>query len=131
MTQVPPMPLVFLTKDGKISRYNLRKFGELPYHLVRCRQFDDLCVNVLFNYQVTLKQKISCLILGRIAILTTYLCFFSGCMPKCLLVRCKQFSVILKTRAIIWMTKTQKEKLCWWQTHSDWAAQFWDRYTNS
>ena len=53
MTQVLPMPLVFLTKDGKISRYNLRKFGELPYHLVRCRQFDDLCVNVLFNYQVT------------------------------------------------------------------------------
>ena len=32
--QIPAMPLVFLTKDGKISRYNLRKFGELPYHLV-------------------------------------------------------------------------------------------------
>ena len=49
--QVPAMPLVFLTKDGKISRYNLRKFGELPYHLVRCRQFQDLFINVLFNYQ--------------------------------------------------------------------------------
>ena len=36
--QVPAMPLVFLTKDGKISRYNLRKFAELPYHLVRCKQ---------------------------------------------------------------------------------------------
>jgi hypothetical protein len=33
--QIPAMPLVFLTKDGKISRYNLRKFAELPYHLVR------------------------------------------------------------------------------------------------
>ena len=49
--QVPAMPLVFYTKDGKISRYNLRKFGELPYHLVRCRQFEDLFQNVLFNYQ--------------------------------------------------------------------------------
>ena len=125
MTQVPPMPLVFLTKDGKISRYNLRKFGELPYHLVRCRQFDDLCVNVLFNYQVNLQ---TCLLNPLQLCHATHICFFSGCMPKCLLVRCKPFSVILKTRAIIWMTKTQKEKLCWWQTHSDWAAQFWDRY---
>ena len=49
--QVPAMPLVFLTKDGDISRYNLRKFGELPYHLVRCGNFSDLFAHVLFNYQ--------------------------------------------------------------------------------
>ena len=33
--QVPAMPNVFYTKEGKLSRYNLRKFGELPFHLVR------------------------------------------------------------------------------------------------
>ena len=49
--QVPAMPLVFLTKEGNISRYNLRKFGELPYHLVRCGHFDELRANCLFNYQ--------------------------------------------------------------------------------
>ena len=49
--QIPAMPLVYFNKDGEISRYNLRKFGELPYHLVRCKQFDDLYANVLFNYQ--------------------------------------------------------------------------------
>ena len=49
--QVPAMPLVFLTKEGNISRYNLRKFGELPYHLVRCGHFDELRENCLFNYQ--------------------------------------------------------------------------------
>ena len=37
-----------------ILRYNLRKFGELPYQLVRCRQFEGelgLYQNVLFNYK--------------------------------------------------------------------------------
>ena len=58
--QIPAMPLVFLTKDGKISRYNLRKFGELPYHLVRCRQFEDLYVNVLFNYQWLYAKMSAC-----------------------------------------------------------------------
>ena len=49
--QVPAMPLVFFTKEGNISRYNLRKFSELPYHLVRCGNFSDLFAHVLFNYQ--------------------------------------------------------------------------------
>ena len=49
--QIPAMPLLFYTQDGKISRYNLRKFGELPYHLVRCGNFSDLFAHVLFNYQ--------------------------------------------------------------------------------
>ena len=49
--QIPAMPLVYFNKDGEINRYNLRKFGELPFHLVRCKRFDDLYANVLFNYQ--------------------------------------------------------------------------------
>eukprot|EP00095_Tigriopus_kingsejongensis_P001882 maker-scaffold70_size417918-snap-gene-3.18 protein:Tk01882 transcript:maker-scaffold70_size417918-snap-gene-3.18-mRNA-1 annotation:"leucine-rich repeat and wd repeat-containing protein kiaa1239-like" len=58
--QIPAMPLVFYTKDGKISRYNLRKFGELPYHLVRCKQFEDLYSNVLFNYQWLYAKMSAC-----------------------------------------------------------------------
>ena len=27
---------------GEISRYNLRKFGELPFHLIRSKNYDDL-----------------------------------------------------------------------------------------
>ncbi|CAL8088657.1 unnamed protein product [Orchesella dallaii] len=56
--KVPMQPLVFVGKDGKISRYNLRKFGELPYHLVRAKRFSDLNESVLFNYQ-WLHAKIS------------------------------------------------------------------------
>ena len=58
--QIPAMPLVFYTKDGKISRYNLRKFGELPYHLVRCKQYEDLYHNVLFNYQWLYAKMSAC-----------------------------------------------------------------------
>ena len=54
------MPLVFLTKDGQISRYNFRKFGELPFHLVRCKQFEDLYANVLFNYQWLYAKMSAC-----------------------------------------------------------------------
>ena len=43
-----------------ISRYNLRKFGELPYHLVRCKQFEDLYSNVLFNYQWLYAKMSAC-----------------------------------------------------------------------
>ena len=58
--QVPAMPLVFLTKEGKISRYNLRKFGELPFHLVRCGNFSDLFTHVLFNYQWLYAKMSAC-----------------------------------------------------------------------
>ena len=54
------MPNVFYTKDGKLSRYNLRKFGELPYHLVRCKQFKELYENVLFNYQWLYAKMSAC-----------------------------------------------------------------------
>ena len=58
--QLPAMPLVFFTKDGRISRYNLRKFGELPFHLIRCKQFEDLYSNVLFNYQWLYAKMSAC-----------------------------------------------------------------------
>ncbi|XP_015602008.1 NACHT and WD repeat domain-containing protein 2 isoform X2 [Cephus cinctus] len=58
--KVPEQPLAFYSKEGKISRYNLRKFGELPYHLVRARRFKDLFENVLFNYQWLHAKLSSC-----------------------------------------------------------------------
>jgi hypothetical protein len=33
--KVTAQPLVFLSQDGSVSRFNLRKFSELPYHLIR------------------------------------------------------------------------------------------------
>ena len=58
--QVPAMPNVFYTKEGKLSRYNLRKFGELPFHLVRCKQFKELYDSVLFNYQWLYSKMSAC-----------------------------------------------------------------------
>ena len=49
--KVPRQPNVFVGADGKISRYNLRKFGELPYHLICSGRINDLCEHVLFNYE--------------------------------------------------------------------------------
>ena len=39
---------------AKVARYNLRKFSELPFQLVRCYRYKDLYDHVLFNYEVTL-----------------------------------------------------------------------------
>ncbi|KAK5645668.1 hypothetical protein RI129_004132 [Pyrocoelia pectoralis] len=58
--KVPLQPLVFLTKDGNVARYNLRKFGELPYHMVRSRRFKDLYENVVFNYSWLYAKLSSC-----------------------------------------------------------------------
>lgn len=58
--KVPLQPLVFYNKDGKVARYNLRKLGEMPYHLVRSRRFDDLFENVLFNYEWLHAKLCSC-----------------------------------------------------------------------
>ena len=58
--QLPSMPLFYLNKKGEISRYNLRKLNELPHHLVRCKQFDDLFANVLFNYQFLYRKMCGC-----------------------------------------------------------------------
>lgn len=56
--KVPLQPLVFYTNDGRVSGYNKRKFGELPFHLVRSERFEDLFKNVLFNY-MWLHSKVS------------------------------------------------------------------------
>ncbi|KAL6427738.1 hypothetical protein ACFW04_008880 [Cataglyphis niger] len=58
--KVPEQPLAFYSKEGTISRYNLRKFGELPFHLVRARRFKDLFENVLFNYEWLHAKLSSC-----------------------------------------------------------------------
>ncbi|XP_066597814.1 NACHT and WD repeat domain-containing protein 2 isoform X2 [Prorops nasuta] len=58
--KVPEQPLAFYSKEGSISRYNLRKFGELPFHLVRSRRFNDLFKNVLFNYEWLHAKLSSC-----------------------------------------------------------------------
>ena len=36
---VPAQPLAFYNKQGKLTRYNLRKFTELPFQLVRCFRY--------------------------------------------------------------------------------------------
>lgn len=48
--KVPLQPLIYYNRKKQVSRYNLRKFGELPYHLVRSNRFQDLFEQVLFNY---------------------------------------------------------------------------------
>ena len=45
------MPLVFRNKQGRITRYNLRKFTELPFQLLGCFRYKELYDHVLFNYQ--------------------------------------------------------------------------------
>ncbi|KAH9643947.1 hypothetical protein HF086_016497 [Spodoptera exigua] len=57
--KVPLQPLVFTSADGANKRYNLRKFGELPFHLVRSKRFTDLYAEVLFNYE-WLHAKLNC-----------------------------------------------------------------------
>ena len=48
--QLPEQPLHFLTKTGELLRYNLRKLGELTYHLARAGRTQDLLTHCLFNY---------------------------------------------------------------------------------
>ena len=49
--EVPSQPLAYYNKRGKRTRYNLRKFSELPFQLIRCYRYKDLYDNVLFNYK--------------------------------------------------------------------------------
>lgn len=58
--KVPDQPLVFYNKEGKVCRFNLRKFGELPFHLVRSSRFSDLYKSVLFNYDWLHAKLSSC-----------------------------------------------------------------------
>ena len=63
--EVPAQPLAFYNKQGKITRYNLRKFSELPFQLVRCYRYKDLYDHVLFNYR-WLFAKMSALPLNEV-----------------------------------------------------------------
>ncbi|XP_014665918.1 PREDICTED: uncharacterized protein LOC106807919 [Priapulus caudatus] len=56
---VPAQPLFYTRADGTVSGYNMRKLNELPYHLVRSQQFDELYENCLFCFQ-WLHSKLSC-----------------------------------------------------------------------
>ena len=56
--KLPAQPNVFKGPDGKVSRYNMRKFAELPFHLIGSGRVVDLCDQVLFNY-LWLHAKIS------------------------------------------------------------------------
>ena len=47
-----------------LTRYNLRRFGELPYHLINAGRITDLCDHVLFNYH-WLHAKISAVPIGE------------------------------------------------------------------
>ena len=47
---MPDQPLHFLTNTGELLRYNLRKLGELTYHLARAGRIQDLLTHCLFNY---------------------------------------------------------------------------------
>ena len=58
--QCPAMPLVFYNKQGVLTRYNHRKFGELPFHLIRCQNFYDMYDHVLFNYQWLFAKMSAC-----------------------------------------------------------------------
>lgn len=58
--KVPTQPLVYYNKEGVVCRYNLRKFGELPFHLIRSRRFKDLYEHVLFNHDWLHAKLSSC-----------------------------------------------------------------------
>ena len=57
--KVPQQPNVYHAADGSVSRFNGRKFGELPFHLARSKRFEDLFQMVLFKYE-WLHSKLSC-----------------------------------------------------------------------
>ena len=58
--KVSAQPLVYLDKNGFLSRFNLRKFSELPFHLIRAERFEDLFNEVLFNYSWLHAKLSSC-----------------------------------------------------------------------
>lgn len=49
--KVPPQPLEFTDSQGKVIRYNLRKLGEMPWHLIRAHRYEDVYEQVIFNYE--------------------------------------------------------------------------------
>ncbi|XP_023233004.1 NACHT and WD repeat domain-containing protein 2-like [Centruroides sculpturatus] len=58
--KVPKQPMVFESKESRQVRYNFRKFGELPFHLLRAKMYDDLYKEILFNYKWLYHKLNSC-----------------------------------------------------------------------
>lgn len=58
--KVATQPLVYLNKEGELTRFNLRKFSELPFHLIRGQMFNELFSEVLFNYKWLHAKLSSC-----------------------------------------------------------------------
>ena len=58
--KVPEQPLFYTDVMGKVTRYNLRKLAELPFHLNRSQRFEELYKEVLFNFR-WLHSKLSCM----------------------------------------------------------------------
>ena len=110
--QVPEQPLFFTDNKGKISRYNLRKLSELPFHLNRSQRFEDLHNEVIFNVGF-LNAKLSsspltAVIAGKLLLsicLTTYVVKYAG---------------VLK-----WHTTAQQCHNCWINSHTDHSALYW------
>ncbi|KAK2159956.1 hypothetical protein LSH36_143g06049 [Paralvinella palmiformis] len=65
--KVPEQPLCFRDTDGKVTRHNLRKLSELPFHLLRAHRFDDLYKEVLCNFR-WLHAKLSCMPLQSVLV---------------------------------------------------------------
>lgn len=101
--KVPVQPLVFYSKDGKVSRYNLRKV-----------RFIDLLI-ARFNLYVfhSLESSLTTLLgPGDLKIFTKmYYLVTTGYMQNYLVVLFKQFLVIMKTLAHILMTKMQEGEM--------------------
>ena len=49
---VPSQPNLFVSNERShnVLRYNMRKFAELPHHLLQSFQIDVLCKQILFSY---------------------------------------------------------------------------------
>ncbi len=56
----PEQPLYFCDTKGNITRFNLRKLSEMPYHLLRAHRYDELYKEVLFSFS-WLHAKLSCM----------------------------------------------------------------------
>ena len=74
---VPAQPLAFYNKQGKLTRYNLRKFSELPFQLIRCYRFKVTGVQIF-------SHGVPSMVLHRIC-MTMFSSTTSGCMPRAVL----------------------------------------------
>uniref|UniRef100_A0A1I8II55 WD_REPEATS_REGION domain-containing protein n=1 Tax=Macrostomum lignano TaxID=282301 RepID=A0A1I8II55_9PLAT len=58
--RVAPQPLELRDSAGRLSRYNLRKLGQLPHHLLRANRQAELRSECLFNYDFLHAKVAAC-----------------------------------------------------------------------